>query len=51
VENVFLTFEVEIDSAVGDASLARDIRDLRVEVAVMREDTNRSAQDGLTFIS
>ena len=51
VENIFFAFEVEIDGAVGDAGLARDIGDFGIELAVMGEDGDNGAQDGFAFIA
>ena len=51
MEYVFFAFEVEIDSAVGNAGLARDVGNLGVEVTVVRKHTNGRAQDCFTLIA
>ena len=51
MENVFLAFEVELDGAVGNACLAGYVRDLGIEVTVMREDTDSGAQNSLALIA
>jgi hypothetical protein len=51
VEYVFFAFEVEVDSAVRDARLARDIGNFGIEVTVMSKHTYSGAQDCFAFIA
>ena len=51
MENVFLTLEVEVNSAVGYTRCAGDIGDLRVEVTIVCKDAYRGAQNGFTFVT
>ena len=48
-EQIFLAVEVEVDRAVGDACGARDFRHLRVEVAALRKDVDRRAENALAL--
>jgi hypothetical protein len=49
-QDLLFTFEVEIDRAVCDASDARHVGHLRVEVTVRGEDFRGGAQDGLALV-
>src|SRR5215217_3684752 len=51
MKNIFLALEVKINGAVGDAGLASNISNFRIEVTVVREDTGGSAQDCFTLIT
>src|SRR5205823_2016218 len=50
-QDFFLALEVEVDRAVGHSGGARDVGDLRVEVAVAREDLRGGAHDGLALVA
>src|SRR3954462_14988544 len=50
-EDLFFVLEVEIDSAIGDVSPGRNIRDVSREVAVAGEDSDGSLQNAIAFFT
>ena len=48
-QDVFFPIEVEINRSIRDAGGFGDLRNLGVEVAVLREDVDSSAKDALTL--
>lgn len=50
MKDLLFTFEVEINSAIGDAGFAGNVRNFGVEVTVVGENANGGAQNCFAFV-
>jgi hypothetical protein len=50
MQDFLFAFEVKVDSAIGHTGFTRNVSDLGVEIAAAREDTDRGAQNGFSFV-
>ena len=50
MKNLLFAFEVEINRAVGDAGLTRNIGNFGIEITIACKDADRCAQNGTALV-